>query len=79
MRALTGLLSNSIDTVRYEDNCRGILGTSSYLLFTIDKQIMKLVKQVSSLLSIGPLGTAQLGEEKWSRKSIGTNWNGKMN
>lgn len=46
LRSLSTLLSNQIDAVRYEDKCRGILGTSSYLMFTMDKQISKLVKQV---------------------------------
>eukprot|EP00189_Rhodosorus_marinus_P007299 CAMPEP_0184752766 /NCGR_PEP_ID=MMETSP0315-20130426/43753_1 /TAXON_ID=101924 /ORGANISM="Rhodosorus marinus, Strain UTEX LB 2760" /LENGTH=2242 /DNA_ID=CAMNT_0027232119 /DNA_START=421 /DNA_END=7149 /DNA_ORIENTATION=+ len=44
--SLTGLLNNSIDAVRYDDRCRGILGTSSYLLFTMDKHVKKLAKQV---------------------------------
>ncbi|KAJ8908667.1 hypothetical protein NDN08_005372 [Rhodosorus marinus] len=44
--SLTGLLNNSIDAVRYDDRCRGILGTSSYLLFTMDKHVRKLGKQV---------------------------------
>lgn len=32
---------------KFEGDCRAIIGTQSYVLFTLDKLIYKLVKQVS--------------------------------
>lgn len=48
MNALYNLLDGSSDNTKFEDDCRAIIGTQSYLLFTLDKLIYKLVKQVSS-------------------------------
>ena len=39
LKGLYSLLSNSIDTARYEDFCRCCLGPQGYLLFSIDKLI----------------------------------------
>lgn len=46
MTALYYLLDGSSDNSKFEDDCRAILGNQSYLLFTLDKLIYKLVKQV---------------------------------
>lgn len=46
MSALYNLLDGSSDNTKFEDDCRAIIGTQSYLLFTLDKLIYKLVKQV---------------------------------
>ena len=46
MRVLYDLLDGSADNVKFEDDCRSIIGTQSYVLFTLDKLIYKLVKQV---------------------------------
>lgn len=46
MSSLYSLLDGSSDNSKFEDDCRAIIGTQSYVLFTLDKLIYKLVKQV---------------------------------
>jgi hypothetical protein len=46
MSALYNLLDGSSDNTKFEDDCRAIIGTQSYVLFTLDKLIYKVVKQV---------------------------------
>jgi paired amphipathic helix protein Sin3a len=45
--ALYNLLDGSSDHTKFEDECRSIIGTQSYVLFTLDKLIYKIVKQAS--------------------------------
>ncbi|AQK79686.1 paired amphipathic helix protein Sin3-like 5 isoform X2 [Zea mays] len=49
--ALYNLLDGSSDHTKFEDDCRSIIGTQSYVLFTIDKLIYKIVKQLQALAS----------------------------
>ncbi|CAN0925731.1 Paired amphipathic helix protein Sin3-like 4 [Linum grandiflorum] len=49
MSALYNLLDGSSDNTKFEDDCRGIIGTQSYILFTLDKLIYKLVKQLQTM------------------------------
>lgn len=49
MSALYNLLDGSSDNTKFEDDCRAIIGTQSYVLFTLDKLIYKLVKQVTQV------------------------------
>ncbi|KAK2994387.1 hypothetical protein RJ640_029502, partial [Escallonia rubra] len=51
MNALYSLLDGSSDNTKFEDDCRAIIGTQSYVLFTLDKLIYKLVKQLQTLAS----------------------------
>ncbi|RXH69830.1 hypothetical protein DVH24_007086 [Malus domestica] len=51
MNALYNLLDGSSDNTKFEDDCRAIIGTQSYLLFTLDKLIYKLVKQLQTVAS----------------------------
>ncbi|GLU03025.1 hypothetical protein SLE2022_202450 [Rubroshorea leprosula] len=51
MSALYNLLDGSSDNTKFEDDCRAIIGTQSYLLFTLDKLIYKLVKQLQAVAS----------------------------
>ena len=46
MTGLYNLLDGSSDNAKFEDECRAILGNQSYVLFTLDKLIYKLVKQI---------------------------------
>lgn len=46
MSVLYSLLDGTADNAKFEDDCRAIIGTQSYVLFTLDKLIFKLVKQV---------------------------------
>lgn len=52
MSALFNLIDGSSDNTKFEDDCRAIIGTQSYVLFTLDKLIYKLVKQVILLYFI---------------------------
>eukprot|EP00871_Galdieria_phlegrea_P002793 jgi/Galph1/3514/GphlegSOOS_G2171.1 len=49
MSCLKGLLDGSLETSKYEDYCRSLLGTNSYILFTMDKLIARLVKQIQNV------------------------------
>ncbi|KAJ4836782.1 hypothetical protein Tsubulata_013609 [Turnera subulata] len=51
MGALYNLLDGSSDNTKFEDDCRAIIGTQSYVLFTLDKLIYKLVKQLQTVAS----------------------------
>jgi histone deacetylase complex regulatory component SIN3 len=45
--ALYGVLDQRLDSGRFEDECRELMGTSAYLLFTLDKVILAAAKQLS--------------------------------
>lgn len=51
MNALYNLLDGSSDNTKFEDDCRAIIGTQSYVLFTLDKLLYKLVKHVRCLFN----------------------------
>ena len=51
MGLLSGVVDGSVDIGSFEDDCRQLLGANSYVLYTIDKLISKLVKQVQFVLS----------------------------
>ncbi|MCO5596002.1 hypothetical protein L7F22_050054 [Adiantum nelumboides] len=51
MQVLFSLLDGSADNTKFEDDCRAIIGTQSYVLFTLDKLIYKLVKQLQAAAS----------------------------
>ncbi|KAG0493510.1 hypothetical protein HPP92_004504 [Vanilla planifolia] len=51
MSALYSLLDGTADNTKFEDDCRGIIGTQSYVLFTLDKLIYKIVKQLQAILA----------------------------
>ncbi|PWA44006.1 SIN3-like 2 [Artemisia annua] len=50
LSALYNLLDGSADNAKFEDDCRAILGNQSYVLFTLDKLIYKLVKQLQTVV-----------------------------
>ncbi|KAI8102953.1 hypothetical protein M9434_005744 [Picochlorum sp. BPE23] len=45
------LIQGSTDPSTYEDDCRALLGTNSYQLFTLDKLVQKLVRQALTCLT----------------------------
>ncbi|KAK9272549.1 hypothetical protein L1049_002922 [Liquidambar formosana] len=49
MSALYNLLDGSSDNAKFEDDCRALIGNQSYVLFTLDKLIYKLVKQLQTV------------------------------
>ncbi|XP_024382732.1 paired amphipathic helix protein Sin3-like 4 isoform X2 [Physcomitrium patens] len=48
IQLLYALLDGSIDNSKFEDECRAIIGIQSYMLFTLDELIFKLVKQLEA-------------------------------
>jgi paired amphipathic helix protein Sin3a len=48
---LSSLLSSTIDTTTYEDDCRTLLGAKSYVLFTLDRLVQKIYKQLQTLVA----------------------------
>ncbi|KAK1268049.1 Paired amphipathic helix protein Sin3-like 4 [Acorus gramineus] len=51
MSSLYSLLDGSADNTKFEDDSRAFIGTQSYVLFTLDKLIYKVVKQLQSIAS----------------------------
>ncbi|KAH9739826.1 Paired amphipathic helix protein Sin3-like 2 [Citrus sinensis] len=49
MTALYNLLDGSIDNAKFEDECRAIIGNQSYVLFTLDKLLYRLCKQLQTV------------------------------
>ncbi|XP_039024409.1 paired amphipathic helix protein Sin3-like 2 isoform X2 [Hibiscus syriacus] len=49
LSALYSLLDGSSDNSKFEDECRAVIGNQSYVLFTLDKLIYKLVKQLQAV------------------------------
>ncbi|XP_047939077.1 paired amphipathic helix protein Sin3-like 2 isoform X3 [Salvia hispanica] len=49
--SLFNLLDGSSDNTKFEDDCRSLIGNQSYMLFTLDKLIYKLVKQLQTVSS----------------------------
>ena len=46
---LYALVDGSIDNAKYEDCCRNLMGSSSFLLFTMDKLVSQLLKQLQTM------------------------------
>ncbi|XP_055805599.1 paired amphipathic helix protein Sin3-like 2 isoform X2 [Solanum dulcamara] len=69
IHALYSLLDGSAENAKFEDDCRSIIGNQSYVLFTLDKLIYKLVKQLQTVSSDELDGKLlQLYEYERSRK-----------
>ena len=49
MSLLYAVLDGSLDSAKYEDECRALMGTGAYMLFTLDKLVLQLVKQLAAL------------------------------
>ncbi|XP_010543964.1 PREDICTED: paired amphipathic helix protein Sin3-like 5 isoform X2 [Tarenaya hassleriana] len=49
MDALYSLLDGSSDNTKFEDECRTIIGSQSYVLFTLDKLVQKFVKHLHAV------------------------------
>ena len=44
------LLQGEVDQARFEDHCRMLLGISSFVLFTLDKLILQILKHIQLML-----------------------------
>merc|ERR1711907_256644 len=51
MQLLYRLIDGTTENSQYEDECMHLLGAKAYILFTVDKLIYKLVKQVQSIVT----------------------------
>lgn len=49
MNAFYKLLDGSSDNTEFEDHCRTLMGAESYVLFTLDKLVRKLVNQLETV------------------------------
>lgn len=49
MNAFCELLDGSSDNTEFEDHCRTLMGAESYVLFTLDKLVKKLINQVRDI------------------------------
>ncbi|XP_044505763.1 paired amphipathic helix protein Sin3-like 2 isoform X2 [Mangifera indica] len=49
MTALYNLLDGSSDNAKFEDECQAIIGNQSYVLFTLDKLLYRLCKQLQTV------------------------------
>ncbi|KAJ3278913.1 Transcriptional regulatory protein sin3 [Blyttiomyces sp. JEL0837] len=47
--AVYKLFGAKSDPAEYEDKCRALFGTSAYLVFTLDKVVMALIKQIQTI------------------------------
>ena len=47
---LLAMLRGHVEVPKYEDECRTLLGTYSYKLFTLDKLIPRFIKETNSLI-----------------------------
>eukprot|EP00878_Enallax_costatus_P007439 GHUV01007791.1.p1 GENE.GHUV01007791.1~~GHUV01007791.1.p1 ORF type:complete len:1062 (+),score=409.26 GHUV01007791.1:105-3290(+) len=50
MSMLRKVLDGHMDSSTFEDQCRALLGTNSYVLFTLDKLIQKFIKHMASMV-----------------------------
>ncbi|KAL7684976.1 putative transcriptional regulatory protein Sin3 [Plasmopara halstedii] len=46
---LFSLIDGSVDNTKYEDSCRSLMGSTSYFLFTMDKLVAQVLKQMQHL------------------------------
>lgn len=53
MQLVKDLIVGDLDASAYEDACRTLLGTGSYVLFTLEKLIYKVVKQMQLIAQDG--------------------------
>jgi len=51
MSILLQLMDGTLEAGKYEDKCRELIGRNSYMLFTLEKLVLKLVKHLQVLLS----------------------------
>jgi paired amphipathic helix protein Sin3a len=52
MSILFSLLDFSTNNVKFEGDCRVVIGMQSYVLFSFEKLIFKFIKQLQSIASV---------------------------
>lgn len=61
---LLAMLRGQVDISKYEDECRTLLGTYSYKLFTLDKLIPRFIKESTALVQSEHWQTMKKGAEQ---------------
>jgi len=61
---LLAMLRGHVEVTKYEDECRTLLGTYSYKLFTLDKLIPRFIKETNSLIQSEQWQTMKKGAAK---------------
>lgn len=61
---LLAMLRGHVEVPKYEDECRTLLGTYSYKLFTLDKLIPRFIKETNSLIQSEQWQTMKKGAAK---------------
>mmetsp|Transcript_17410 Transcript_17410/g.27220 ORF Transcript_17410/g.27220 Transcript_17410/m.27220 type:complete len:229 (+) Transcript_17410:1201-1887(+) len=51
LRTFYGLLNSPWDQSKFEDMCRDLFGIKSYVLYTLDKVVLAIMKQIQSIIS----------------------------
>jgi len=51
LTAVYGTISGSLDQSKFEDECRNLMGTASYMLFTMDRLVNNTVKQFVTVVN----------------------------
>jgi paired amphipathic helix protein Sin3a len=51
IKAIFELFDGKMEAAEYEDKCRYLFGTSGYLVFTIDRLVQAVVKQIQAIQS----------------------------
>eukprot|EP00026_Physarum_polycephalum_P000301 Phypoly_transcript_00301.p1 GENE.Phypoly_transcript_00301~~Phypoly_transcript_00301.p1 ORF type:complete len:1683 (+),score=475.87 Phypoly_transcript_00301:157-5205(+) len=54
LEKLYSLLAGAMDVNHYEDECRSLLGISSYVLFTMDKLVVQITRQLQAMMCSEP-------------------------
>eukprot|EP00657_Telonema_sp_P-1_P001375 TRINITY_DN1331_c0_g1_i1.p1 TRINITY_DN1331_c0_g1~~TRINITY_DN1331_c0_g1_i1.p1 ORF type:complete len:298 (-),score=124.28 TRINITY_DN1331_c0_g1_i1:104-997(-) len=67
---LLAMLRGQVDITKYEDECRTLLGTYSYKLFTLDKLIPRFIKETNTLLQNEHWKSMKQGAEQVENGSI---------
>ena len=49
---LYGHIVHKSDVTAFEDTCRSMLGANSYVLFTIQKLVLKLARHLASVIAV---------------------------
>lgn len=54
VQGLQSHLSSKTDGNQFEDACRGLLGANSYVLFTLQKLVTKVLRSVQQIVTVRP-------------------------
>ncbi|OMJ92886.1 hypothetical protein SteCoe_4218 [Stentor coeruleus] len=70
LKVVCGLLRNTLDTSKFEDKCRSLLGNDSYIFFTFDKLVNYAAKSLQALVNDDATGKASSLYSKFSKSKL---------